>query len=51
MPASRRPEKVYLPFAGEDDPKVSEVVSKVLLLANDDKIKDQSILRQIKVRA
>ncbi|MDP9381446.1 MAG: DUF4132 domain-containing protein [Chloroflexota bacterium] len=51
VPASRRPEKVYLPFAGEDDPKVSEVVSKVLLLANDDKIKDQSILRQIKARA
>ena len=51
VPASRRPEKVYLPFAGEDDPKVSEIVSKVLLLANDDKIKDQSILRQIKARS
>jgi len=45
---SQRPEKLFLPFADANDPKLSEIVSKVLLLLNDDKITDQSILRQIK---
>jgi hypothetical protein len=41
-------ERVFLPFAAEEDAKVSEIVSKVLLLANDHPIKDESILRQIR---
>jgi hypothetical protein len=44
-------ERVYLPFAADEDAKVSEIVSKVLLLANDHTIKDESILRQIRVPA
>jgi hypothetical protein len=39
-------EKLFLPFADEDA-KMSEVVSKILLLLSDDKIKDETILRQI----
>jgi hypothetical protein len=39
-------EKLFLPFADEDA-KMSEVVSKILLLLRDDKIKDETILRQI----
>lgn len=42
-----RHERLFLPFEAEDE-KTSEVVSKVLLLAEDHKIKDQSILRQIR---
>ncbi len=41
-------ERLFLPFADEGDPKASEVISKVLLLASDDKIKDESILHQIR---
>jgi hypothetical protein len=37
---------LFLPFA-DADPKASEVISKILLLVNDDKIKDKSILAQI----
>jgi len=36
----------FLPFA-DAEPKTSEVISKILLLANDHKIKDPSILAQI----
>lgn len=39
---------LFLPFADAGDDKISEVISKVLLLINDSKIKDQSILRQIR---
>lgn len=39
--------RLFLPFA-DDDPKTAEVLSKVLLLARDDKIKDPNILRQIR---
>ena len=39
--------RLFLPFA-DDDPKTSEVVTKILFLAEDDKIKDPSILEQIK---
>jgi len=39
--------KIFLPFLDED-PKTSEIVSKVLFLAEDTKIKDPSILEQIK---
>lgn len=38
--------RVRLPFA-EQDNKTAEIVSKVMLLAHDDEIKDASILRQI----
>ncbi|MBD5137459.1 MAG: DUF4132 domain-containing protein [Lachnospiraceae bacterium] len=39
--------KLFLPFA-DDDPKTAEIISKVLLFADDGKIKDPSILKQIK---
>ncbi|MDE6252275.1 MAG: DUF4132 domain-containing protein [Lachnospiraceae bacterium] len=39
--------KLFLPFA-DDDPKTAEIMSKVLLFADDGKIKDPSILKQIK---
>jgi len=38
--------RIFLPFADED-PKTAEIMSKVLLFANDKKIKDPSILSQI----
>jgi hypothetical protein len=38
---------LFLPFADVDDAKLCEVVSKILLLINDDKIKDASITQQI----
>ncbi len=38
--------RIFLPFA-DDDPKTAEVISKVLMLAEDRKIKDPSILSQI----
>ncbi len=38
--------RIFLPFA-DDDPKTSEILSKVLLLAEDGKIKDPTVLRQI----
>ena len=39
--------KLFLPFADED-PKTAEVLTKVLFLAQDNKIKDPSILEQIR---
>ncbi|MDR1395649.1 MAG: DUF4132 domain-containing protein [Deltaproteobacteria bacterium] len=39
--------RIFLPFA-DDDPKTAEVMSKILLLAEDHKIKDPSILSQMK---
>lgn len=38
--------RIFLPFA-DDDPKTAEIISKVLLLAEDKKIKDPYILKQI----
>ena len=38
--------KLFLPFA-DDDPKSAEVLSKVLLLARDEEIKDPTILEQL----
>ena len=38
--------RLFLPFA-DDDPRTAEVISKVLLLARDDEIKDPNILDQI----
>jgi hypothetical protein len=47
--AGLRRDKLFLPFEeGGNDFKTSEVVSKVLLLADDARIKDESILRQIR---
>jgi hypothetical protein len=38
--------RIFLPFA-DDDPKTAEIMSKLLLLADDAKIKDPGILKQI----
>ena len=38
--------KIFLPFV-DDDPKTAEIISKVLLFAEDGKIKDPSILEMI----
>lgn len=38
--------RIFLPFA-DDDPKTQEIISKILLLAEDKKIKDPEILRQL----
>lgn len=38
--------RIFLPFA-DDDPKTAEIMSKILMLSEDKKIKDPSILRQI----
>lgn len=38
--------RIFLPFA-DDDPKTAEIMSKILLLAEDKKIKDPTILSQI----
>jgi hypothetical protein len=38
--------RIFLPFA-DDDPRTAEVMSKIILLAEDTSIKDPSILRQI----
>ena len=39
-------EKVFLPFEG--DTILSIIISKAILLADDDKIKDETITRQIR---
>lgn len=39
--------KLFLPFA-DDDPKTAEIMTKILLFAEDKKIKDPTILEQIK---
>ena len=38
--------RIFLPFA-DDDPKTAEIMSKILLLSEDGKIKDPAILSQI----
>ena len=38
--------RIFLPFI-DDDPKTAEIISKILLFAEDTKIKDPSILAQI----
>ncbi len=43
----KRPTKLFLPFVEEDDRRIAEIFSKILLLANDDKITDPGILSQI----
>ncbi len=39
--------RIFLPFI-DDDPKTAEIMSKILLFAEDTKIKDPSILEQIR---
>ncbi len=39
--------KIFLPFA-DDDPKTAEIMTKVIMFAEDKKIKDVSILEQIR---
>ncbi|MBQ3545990.1 MAG: DUF4132 domain-containing protein [Lachnospiraceae bacterium] len=39
--------KIFLPFA-DDDPKTAEILTKVIMFAEDKKIKDVSILEQIR---
>lgn len=39
--------RIFLPFADED-PKTAEIMSKIILLSEDKKIKDSSILSQIR---
>ena len=48
-PDTKTTGKLYLPFA-DTDRKTSEILSKLLLLLNDHKIKDESILAQIQSR-
>ena len=42
--------RMFLPFA-DDDPKMAEVISKVLLLARDAELKDPTIMEQIRGRS
>ena len=39
--------RIFLPFV-DDDPKTAEIMSKILLFAEDGKIKDPNILKQIR---
>jgi hypothetical protein len=39
--------RLFLPFADED-PQTAEILSKVLLFAEDDKIRDPAILEQLR---
>ena len=43
---SQRRGRIFLPFV-DDDPKTAEIMSKILLFADDGKIKDPKIIRQI----
>ncbi len=44
--SDKRTSKLFLPFIDED-PKTAEIMTKVLIFANDDKIKDPYIMEQI----
>lgn len=41
------PEEIYLPFAADEDFKLREIISRVLMLLNDHNIRDKEILSQI----
>lgn len=43
---SQKRGRIFLPFV-DDDPKTAEIISKILLFAEDKKIKDPFILNQI----
>ncbi len=42
--------RIFLPFVDED-PRTAEILSKIIMLAEDRKLKDPTILRQIKETA
>lgn len=44
----KKPQKLFLPFFADDDKRIAVIFSKILLLCQDDKITDTSILEQIK---
>lgn len=44
----KKHKQLFLPFADDKDSKLSEVISKIFFLLADNKIKDESILAQIK---
>ncbi|MEM7018386.1 MAG: DUF4132 domain-containing protein [Pseudomonadota bacterium] len=46
-PRKKKDDDIYLPFA-DTDMRMAEIISKILLLANDHKIRDKVILEQIK---
>lgn len=43
----KKPQKLFLPFFADDDKRIAEIFSKILLLSQDDKITDSHILDQI----
>ena len=45
--SSGKKSKIFLPFLDED-PKTAEIITKMIMLANDNKIKDPFIMQQIK---
>ncbi len=45
--SSGKKSKIFLPFLDED-PKTAEIITKMLMFANDNKIKDPAVMRQIK---
>jgi hypothetical protein len=47
VPSSKERKTLYLPFEAGGEPIVSEIISKVLLLANDAQINDPTIIQQI----
>lgn len=47
VPSRKQQKAVYLPFEERGEPIISEVISKILLLANDTRISDPTIVAQI----
>ena len=47
--SQQRRGRVFLPFV-DDDPKSAEIIAKMIMLTNDSKIKDPTILNQIQKR-
>jgi hypothetical protein len=43
----KKPQRIFLPFFADDDKRIAEIFSKILLLSQDDKITDSHILGQI----
>ena len=41
------PTDIFLPFVADDDVKLREIISRIILLLNDEMIKDKVILQQI----
>jgi hypothetical protein len=47
VPSAKQQKAIFVPYAEQGEQLVSEIISKVLLLANDTSIKDETILAQI----